>query len=54
MKHKFAVRMIYEDGSYKILETYQTYEKADKAVDRFSEKYPNAWVDIFEFALVSV
>ena len=46
-----SVVKILEDGTYKILGVYKTYEAADKAVDKFSDKYPNAWVDILDGAL---
>lgn len=50
MKNIPVVKIL-EDGTYKILGIYKTYEAADKAVDRYSDKYPNAWVDILDGAL---
>ena len=50
MKNIPVVKIL-EDGSYSILGVYKTYEAADKAVDKFSDKYPNAWVDILDGAL---
>lgn len=52
MKKRIPVGMIREDGSYKILGEYRTYD-ADAAVDKFCEKYPNAWIDIFDGSLAS-
>ncbi len=51
MKKSIPVVKIVEDGTYQVLGVYKTYEAADKAVDKFSDKYPNAWVDILDGAL---
>ena len=51
MTDNIPVVKILEDGTYKILGVYQTYEAADNAVEKFSNKYPNAWVDILDGAL---
>ena len=40
-----------DTGNWKVLASFSTYEKADDALDKYSEKYPNAWVDILDGAL---
>ena len=40
-----------DTGNWKVLASFSTYEKADLALDKYSEKYPNAWVDILDGAL---
>lgn len=49
---QIPVAIIREDGSYKVLGMYSTYDAADQAVDKFSEMYHNAWVDILDGVLV--
>ena len=40
-----------DTGNWKVLASFSTYQKADLALDKYSEKYPNAWVDILDGAL---
>ena len=42
----FTVTRFNEDGSVKILGRYATYEKADEALDRWCDRFPNAAIDI--------
>lgn len=51
---QISVGMILEDGTCKILGAYDTYNAADRAVDMFSEMYPNAWVDILDGSLTTL
>lgn len=44
----YSVVMLLEDGDYKILETCDEYDDADEAFDTYSNKYPNAWIEILE------
>jgi len=45
------IGMMTEDGTWKILASYSTYEKADSALDKYCDKYPYAWIDILDGAL---
>lgn len=46
------VVLFHDDGSYKVLGVYDNYEKADRAVDKFSDIYPNGWVDILDGSFI--
>ncbi len=47
MKMKtYPVVLFIEDGTHKVLSVYDKYEDADKAVDVYSELYPNGYVDV--------
>jgi hypothetical protein len=52
MTQSIPVVLFLEDGSYKVLGVYDTYQKADRAVDKFCDIYPNGWVDILDESLV--
>ena len=52
MTKSIPVVMMLEDGSHKVLGVYDNYKEADRAVDKFCDIYPNAWVDILDGALV--
>ena len=45
------IALLDDTGNWKVLASFSTYEKADDALDKYSEKYPNAWVDILDGAL---
>ena len=47
----FKIARLDDTGNWKVLASFSTYEKADDALDKYSEKYPNAWVDILDGAL---
>lgn len=42
----YPVVLIQDDGTPKILGVYDKYEDADRAVDNFSDLYPNGYVDV--------
>ena len=42
----YPVVLIQDDGTPKILGVYNKYEDADRAVDKFSDLYPNGYVDV--------
>lgn len=44
----FPVVLYLEDGSYKVLGKYKSYEDADRAIDKFCDKYPNGFIDILD------
>lgn len=46
MNKSFPVVLFLEDGSYKVLGVYDDYDSADDAVDKFSDLYPNGFVDL--------
>ena len=46
MTQSIPVALFLEDGTTKILAVYDNDADADRAVDMFSEMYPNGWVDI--------
>lgn len=51
---RIRVARMTEDGQWKLLGSYATYDAADEAVDRFSEELPNAYIDILDGALSHV
>jgi hypothetical protein len=51
---KIRVARMTEDGQWKLLGSYVNYDAADRAVDRFSEEFPNAYIDILDGALSHV
>lgn len=53
MTLSIPVVLFLEDGTTKVLGVYDNYKDADRAVDMFSELYPNGWVDILDGALAS-
>ena len=51
---KRPIRLGYLDpatGEWKVLAHYSSYERADAAVERYCERYPNSWVEILDGAL---
>lgn len=42
----YPVVLFREDGTHKVLAIFETYKKADRAVDMFSELYPHGFVDV--------
>ena len=42
----YSVVLFREDGTHKVLAIFETYKKADRAVDMFSELYPYGFVDV--------
>ena len=42
----YKIARLDDTGNWKVLASFSTYEKVDNALDKYSEKYPNAWVDI--------
>ena len=47
----YKIARLDDTGSWKVLASFSTYESADDALERYSAKYPNAWVDILDGAL---
>ena len=53
---KRPIRLGYLDtatGEWKVLAHYSSYERADAALERYSERYPNSWVEILDGALTA-
>ena len=46
MKEVYFIAMMSEDGKWKLLKQFDTYEDADDEFDNFSDQYPNAFLDI--------
>lgn len=53
MSQSIPVALFLEDGTIKILGVYDNYDDADRAVDTFSDMYPNGWVDILDDTLAA-
>ena len=53
-KRPIKIGMLTDEGVWKVLASFSTYEKADEHVDYYSEKYPNSWVDILDGALTLI
>ena len=47
----YKIARLDDTGNWKVLASFTTYAKADLALEKYSEKYPNAWVDILDGAL---
>ena len=46
MSKTYPVVLFQEDGSHKVLGVYENYDDADRAVDNYSDMYPNGFVDL--------
>ena len=44
--HTHAVARLDDCGNWIDLEYFSDYYDADAALDRWADKYPNAWVDV--------
>jgi hypothetical protein len=53
-KLPIKIGMLTDEGVWKVLASFSTYEKADEHLDYYSEKYPNSWVDILDGALTLI
>lgn len=53
-KRPIRVGYLNEEGNWTVAATYSTYERADRAVERLSERYPHAAYDILDGALAAV
>jgi hypothetical protein len=42
-----VVRFNFADDSTKILGSYATYDAADEALDRWCDRFPHAYIDIY-------
>lgn len=49
-----SVGYLQENGQWKILESFVSYDEADRALDAWCDKLPFAWVDILDGALQPV
>jgi hypothetical protein len=46
---KFKIALWNESKEdWEILSSYNSYDEADRNYDRYSDKYPNAWVEILD------
>ena len=48
--NKFAVARLEDYEKWTCLAQFPTYTAADDVVDRWADRYPNAWVDIIDLA----
>ena len=48
--NKFAVARLDESEGWARLACFASYEDASDAVDRWSDRYPHAWVDIIDLS----
>ena len=44
----YKIARLDDTGNWKVLASFTTYEKADDALDKYSEKYSNTVVDILD------
>jgi len=44
--HTHAVARLDDCGHWVDLEYFSDYHDADAALDRWADKYPNAWIDV--------
>ena len=48
--NKFAVARLEDYEKWTPLACFASYDAADDVVDRWSDRYPNAWVDIIDLS----